>query len=58
MKDVGDVALTQFLSPAVVVLLGRPVLGMLLRTPVVSFFFSTFQIVVLAVPSGFPLFSD
>ena len=54
-------ALTMFLSSTAVVFLGLPVRRLLLSTPVVSFFFGTFQMVVLAIANicamalmGFP----
>ena len=42
-------ALTMILSSTAVVFLGLPVRRLLLSTPVVSFFFRTFQMVVLAI---------
>ncbi|KAG7457652.1 hypothetical protein MATL_G00229460 [Megalops atlanticus] len=48
-------ALTRFLSSTAVVFLGRPVRYLLLSTPVGSFFFRIFQIVVLAMPNVCPM---
>ena len=48
-------ALTMFLSSTAVVFLGLPVQRLLLSTPVVSFFFRTFQMVVLAMTNVYAM---
>ena len=48
-------ALTMFLSSTAVVFLGRPVPCLVVSTPVVSFFFRTFQVVVLAMTNAYAM---
>ena len=48
-------ALTIFLPSTTVVFLGRPIQCLLLRSPVVSSFFRTFQIVLVAMPNACPM---
>lgn len=45
-------AFTTFLSLTIVEFLGQPILCLVVSTPVITFFFRTFQLVVLSVLNG------